>query len=404
MKLKSVNFYDSSQLEIIEKNAFSYSSLNFLSIPSNVSQIGIYSFYKCKNLETVEFPDDSKLTTISVNLFNNSSIKKIHFPPSVSTIKDGSFSYCDNLSVVEFHPDSKLDIICENAFANTPQLEIFPIPKNYNKFSAGIFDHNKDLKGFDIHPENKNYLFLNNQILLFKNNENYDTILYSRKDIEEIEIPSTIKIISDHAFTKCTSLKKVTFEENSQLSVIMQDAFFQCGFESILIPLSVEKIDKRCFAFCESLKSIEFDKNSKITSFGSYILTRTKIEEIKIPASIKKIEEGAFDDMTFLKSIEFDENSELDLIGCNVFFGSSLENLSMPLSVKQINGCSFNKANKLINIFISNENKSFLYYENKILLYKSNENENFEEIIFARKDLQEITIPSFIKNFILFFS
>ena len=47
---------------------------------------------------------------------------------------------------------------------------------------------------------------------------------------------------------------------------------------------------------------------------------------------------------------------------------------------------------------MSPKNKYLSYFDSKIIICKSNEdNDNYATIVFARRDIEEVRIPSFIK-------
>ena len=74
-----------------------------------------------------------------------------------------------------------------------------------------------------ISPSNGQFKFIDDEYLIGKSessNEEFDTLLFVRRDIKEISIPSNIKIISSYAFDKCKNLTKVEFETNSNLQTI----------------------------------------------------------------------------------------------------------------------------------------------------------------------------------------
>ena len=48
-------------------------------------------------------------------------------------------------------------------------------------------------------------------------------------DIIEVVIPWRLEQIDAHAFHGCTSLKKITFEDGSELAVIGKCAFISCA-------------------------------------------------------------------------------------------------------------------------------------------------------------------------------
>ncbi len=82
--LNMIQFAPDSMLEIIEKEAFAFTSIKRIKIPSEVRIISENSFFECRELEIIEIPNDSKLQTIEANAFNgtkrlktvNASLKK----------------------------------------------------------------------------------------------------------------------------------------------------------------------------------------------------------------------------------------------------------------------------------------------------------------------------------------
>ena len=86
----------------IEKNAFSYSSIERIKIPIGIKNIEEGSFSFCKNLKTVEFEKGTKLRQINKKLFSYSSIKSILVPLNVNKIGEAAFFSCTELICIEF--------------------------------------------------------------------------------------------------------------------------------------------------------------------------------------------------------------------------------------------------------------------------------------------------------------
>lgn len=80
---KSVSFEPNSELRAIEKDAFSYSNLARIQIPSHVRQIYEHAFLCCKQLVRIEFEPNSELLTIGEDAFSCSSLASIPIPESV---------------------------------------------------------------------------------------------------------------------------------------------------------------------------------------------------------------------------------------------------------------------------------------------------------------------------------
>lgn len=80
-------------------------------------------------------------------------------------------------------------------------------------------------------------------------------------------IPSNALEISNFAFDGCSNLRKVIFEENSQLKSNGDHAFAFSTIESIAIPAKVSKMARgglfNAFDSCQELKIIEISDESE---------------------------------------------------------------------------------------------------------------------------------------------
>ena len=109
-----------------------------------------------------------------------------------------------------------------------------------------------------------------------------------------IEIPASVSYIGDGAFSGCSGLTSVTFEEKSKLKTIGtfvfegcssltsveipdgvtsigQGAFSGCsGLTTITIPDSVTSIGKEAFSHCSSLTSIVFGGTKAQWEYGMF--------------------------------------------------------------------------------------------------------------------------------------
>lgn len=141
-KLKTIEFFENSKLQIIEKEAFHESLLTNISIPSNVEDIASKCFSICPILKTIEFNDNPNLTVINSQMFACSAIERITVPYKVNQIDKMAFNYCWFLKTCECIGDSLL--LEEECFNDCKQLFIISFPNaSYVKFEknslGGVF-------------------------------------------------------------------------------------------------------------------------------------------------------------------------------------------------------------------------------------------------------------------------
>ena len=100
-----------------------------------------------------------------------------------------------------------------------------------------------------------------------------------------------------------------------------------------------------------------------------------------------------------LKSLEFSEDSQIQSIDSNAFDGSSLKRFSIPPSLEELKENWCNNLNKLNQIDISPNNKVFsVVNNNKIIIGKSKNSDDFDILFFACRDIQHAIIPSSVKT------
>ena len=96
------------------------------------------------------------------------------------------------------------------------------------------------------------------------------------KNITEVTINKSIKSIGGSAFSECTALNNVIFEEGTQIEDLDWRAFYDCRSLTVFhVPDSVTRIGTEVFAGCKSLETVNISKNSKLHlleygAFGYY--------------------------------------------------------------------------------------------------------------------------------------
>lgn len=363
-----IDFPQNSQLEFIGEDAFSESSISSIIIPPHVTRIPERAFCNCHDLRSVIFEKDNQIVSFGNSAFFDTDIEEFTIPISLKSIGDNAFACCPNLNTFIIPENSELTSIGIGVFENSPIESLF-IPANVNEIDEGWCSKMNDLTQITLSPNNKNFIYIDNKMLIGKSKKNkdsdeYDLLLFARRDIKSIVIPSFVRIIGAYAFNSCKSLEKVKFSESPQLIEIHKAAFRKTALESISIPKSVQLIDSRAFASCHNLHTVEIPPDSECHTIGNTAFLKCPIEQISIPKSVLNIDSEAFYRCEKMTDVFFDEESQLTSISMSAFSFSGIERISIPDSVRTISDFAFNECNNLRKIEIS-ENSQLISIGNE---------------------------------------
>lgn len=272
--LKEIEFAEDSELVSIESSAFAYSTFEYIKIPFHVKKIDDFAFLKCENLKTVEFDDDCDLTSIGHEVFSHTNIEVLQIPDHVKEIKEGSLMCIDKLRIISFSENSELTSICENAFIESPVETIF-FPPKVDFLENNWCNYTFQLANILVSPENKRftYLDIDHKIVIGKsdlNSETYDVLIFVSREIVKVFVPAFIKKINSCSMSDCTFMRKIEFEENSQLQVIDEGSFSGCNLTSISFPNELKIVEKNSFFLCSELKTVEFLSDEIELKYNSF--------------------------------------------------------------------------------------------------------------------------------------
>ena len=247
----------------------------------------------------------------------------------------------------------------------------------------------------------------NNIIYSLNDDENTSFVIGHKRKAEEIYIPRSINHenkeydvigILSKAF-ESSEIKYIQFSNDSKLQTINQYAFSRSAIMSIRIPSSVTSIGEGAFCNCYQLEIIEIPNDSKLQTIEKNAFYRTLIQNIRIPSSVTLIGESAFCICEKLEIIEIPNDSKLQTIEKNAFFRSKIKNIRIPSDLIEIKEGWCNETFYLTKIEVSPDNQRYLNYEDKMIIGKTNiEENNYNCLIFCVRDIQRITIPNFIEH------
>jgi len=190
----------------INDYAFSSTGLTSINIPSNVINIGKFSFSGCSNLSIISVsPDNPIYCSEDGVLFNKDKTTLIQYP---SGIKNTNYSIPSSVTSIQ-----------NNAFSNCPSLTNIAIPNGVTSIGESAFATCVSLKS--------------------------------------IVIPSGLTKIENSTFVSCSSLSNITIPNN--ITNIGNGAFGYCAsLNKITIPASVASIGDWAFEYGTNLTNAYF--------------------------------------------------------------------------------------------------------------------------------------------------
>lgn len=192
-------------------------------------------------------------------------------------------------------------------FFNTSINEIV-IPASIEELDDMCFNGMNFLKEITISDKNKHFTFLDDKkrVVVAKSdpsNEDYDVIVYAIRNIRKVVIPSFVRSIRPYAFSDCIKLIDIEFSEGSQLQSIGSSAFNMASFDEIVIPSHVNFIGEYAFNLCKNLKKIEFEKNSELIEFNCNLFNESAFESISFPDYLQRLSDGWCFKTSYLNNI-----------------------------------------------------------------------------------------------------
>ena len=252
------------------------------------------------------------------------------------------------------------------------------------------------------------------------------SVIRSPKADGDIIIPKSIKYktfeyivksISKRAFI-VSKIKSLQFPTDSELQTIENKAFMYSSIESISLPSSVTELKKGWCTKAFNLSEIIISPNNKryCCLDEKYIIGKSSIEkeyydelifavrniEIAfIPSFIECIKSFAFCECKLLKTINIPVNSELRIIENEAFSFSSIERLTLPAKLIDLRDLWCNVTESLTYVDVDPNNPRYAVYgeNHKMIIGKSSiENDEYDVLNFCARDIEKVTIPSFIKH------
>lgn len=151
---------------------------------------------------------------------------------------------------------------------------------------------------------------------------------FMKSGIKEITLPKSITTIGKNVFNSCNNLEDVVFEENMDLSILPEYAFYGCSKlkSSFTLPASTITIKESAFYLCESLEILVLNN---IKNIGSYAFHRCYgLKAITLPASTESLGDNAFSECQNVEMITIN-TLEPPSLETSTFSNSAYDNATL---------------------------------------------------------------------------
>lgn len=348
------------------------------------------SFAYCLYIDKIEPPKDSKLEIIEKNAFNYSSIKSFTIPASLVQLDENWYQIAPKLTDIKIDPNSLIFKEYEDQFILTksnfdqedfdvifaafPHIEKAEIPSSIKIINSHAFHKCRYIKSIEIPKDSKL--------------QKIGKYAFYKTNISSIFIPPQVEEIGEHAFDRCISLHRVEVSPNSKIKAIEKHTFNHSLIEEILIPNDVTTIGE-----------VVISPDSKLQTIGDFAFKCTSLSKFSVPNSLTSIGEGSFAEIKNIFEIEIQSDSKLQKIRKFAFNKTKLKSLFIPSGLVDLCEGWCKSMKYLENFSVDPNNRRFKVCENKYLLKKSSiEKDDFDVLSYSvLRNIGTAIIPNFIK-------
>lgn len=267
------------------------------SFPATLTSIGANAFENCTSLAIEELP--SGLVTIGQRAFYNCTLLAIEeIPLSVKSIGANAFYRCDgvtDLTIPAIEITSNATVIGNTAFQNMRNLERLDVTLGSGSdsitatYGNNVFSNCPKLETLIVRVSGKYLrgynLFSGNTALKYVTlpQSGYDQVYQNEFSectaLEEIDLPSTVTQLNSSAFSGCTSLRRMGWD-NCQITNFAGSCLYNTGFTELVIPEGVTTIGSQAVAYCTKLNSITIPSTMTNAAGNGAFRNNTVLKEV----------------------------------------------------------------------------------------------------------------------------
>ena len=241
-----------------------FSGLDFDGIwPTNLIKIRSYAFADSKVPPVLHIPNS--VYSIGHKAFRCSSIQEITLPTSLSELGSWCFHLCDKLGKVYFAHPSPITKIKENTFCNCKNLREISFPSRIREIGKSAFLWCISLQNIYL-PKNLEHIGCE----AFRMDSDFSNDHGSSK-LEHVDFPKSLKEIGNFSFSGCYSLKQLKF--TSSINRVGKGAFKNCYSLNEIEYVHIDNVEELAFRGCDEL---EFTINDELENIEEGALTGVK--------------------------------------------------------------------------------------------------------------------------------
>ncbi len=288
-------------IKSISDNAFSgCENLANITYKGSIKEIGSSAFSGCYNLTSFNLPEDLEQIGYSVFL-NCKKLNNISIPNTVTRIESLAFSGCESLSEIEI--PNNVRHIGQSVFEGCVNLENVKIGNGITSLGY-IFKGCSSLKSIELGNNIKSI---------------GESTFENLTSLQTIIIPKSVESIGNKAFSGCSALKEITFEE-SEVTLLL-------GYNKS----DVFEIGKSTFSDCP-LENISLGRNLSYESSFNYgyspFFNLSSLKSVTIKNTVVTIPENLFRGCNNIKDV-YCFSKQIPNTGENVFTDSGYENATL---------------------------------------------------------------------------
>ncbi len=308
-------------------------TVNSITIPSNIKSIGDHAFEGCTGLINATIP--TTVSTVGDRAFTDcTGLKNVTISEGVKAIGEGAFFNCISLEEVVI-PDTA-EYVGSYAFYNCTSLTTATVGTKAVSIGDYTFYNCLNLEnvviGYSVESIG-DYAFYNCYLgrvsipLATVSIGNY--AFAENRVLKRAILRKGLLTVGDGAFRNCVELSEISVP--STVTSIGARGFENCGkISAITLPTGITEVNNRVFANCVSLSDVTFEGN--VTKIGESAFCENAFASIVLPGSLEVIGQGAFRACKYLESITL-PNAVTSVGGSAFNDCEALSRVSLPDSV-----------------------------------------------------------------------